>query len=143
VIPFRNHKVSNLFNSELVSAIGLLLGFQSDCNRTVIERQNMKQLSLSEVGNLPSSVKTPTYSLSQVKAGIVHFGAGNFHRAHQAVYCESLLNEGNMEWGITGVSLRPKPFMVLLPLAVLIVQNRIGSPLPYRVATICKGADIF
>lgn len=94
----------------------------------------MKQLNLTEVGNLPSSVKTPTYSLSQVKAGIVHFGVGNFHRAHQAVYCESLLNEGNMEWGITGVSLRSATMRDnLAPQDWLYTLTEIGETTSYQV----------
>ncbi|MBM2614725.1 mannitol dehydrogenase family protein [Actinoplanes sp. LDG1-06] len=34
---------------------------------------------------------------------ILHFGLGNFHRAHQAVYTEAV---GNGEWGIAGVAPR-------------------------------------
>jgi fructuronate reductase len=56
--------------------------------------------------NLNASVERPHYALSETSSAIVHFGAGNFHRAHQAVYCDTLLNKGASEWGITGVSLR-------------------------------------
>jgi len=42
----------------------------------------------------------------KISSGIVHFGIGNFHRAHQAIYCEDLLERGDSQWGITGVSLR-------------------------------------
>lgn len=39
--------------------------------------------------------------------GIVHLGAGAFHRAHQAVYTEAAANEtGSADWGICGVSQR-------------------------------------
>ena len=37
--------------------------------------------------------------------GIVHFGAGAFHRAHQADYIDRLLND-DPRWGIAAVSLR-------------------------------------
>lgn len=46
------------------------------------------------------------YDRNAVSVGIVHFGIGNFHRAHQAVYCDDLLRQGETQWGITGVSLR-------------------------------------
>ncbi len=46
----------------------------------------------------------PTYDRSKVTAGIVHFGVGGFHRAHQAVVIDDLLRDGNHdEWGICGV----------------------------------------
>ncbi len=49
-------------------------------------------------------VPTPTYDRSQVRTGIVHFGVGGFHRAHQAMYVDQLLREGQgLDWGICGV----------------------------------------
>lgn len=60
---------------------------------------------LSE-NNLPESAVLYKYDRDAVSAGIVHFGIGNFHRAHQAVYCDDLLNHGSTQWGIIGVSLR-------------------------------------
>ena len=38
--------------------------------------------------------------------GIVHFGIGAFHRAHQAWYTDAAMNAGDRDWGIIGVSLR-------------------------------------
>ena len=38
-----------------------------------------------------------------LKAGIVHFGVGNFHRAHQAVYLDDLFNAGrDHDWALVG-----------------------------------------
>ncbi|MFR9651113.1 MAG: mannitol dehydrogenase family protein [Rikenellaceae bacterium] len=43
------------------------------------------------------------YNRSAVKAGILHFGVGNFHRAHLQCYTNRLLSAGNSnEWGICG-----------------------------------------
>lgn len=56
--------------------------------------------------NLPKNASIFSYDRDAVSAGIVHFGIGNFHRAHQAVYCEDLLNRGSTQWGIVGISLR-------------------------------------
>ena len=40
--------------------------------------------------------------------GIVHFGVGGFHRAHQAMYHDRLMNEGKaLDWGICGVGVMP------------------------------------
>lgn len=50
----------------------------------------------------------PRYDRSQVAAGIVHIGVGGFHRAHQAMYADELMNQGaSPEWGICGVGVMP------------------------------------
>lgn len=55
---------------------------------------------------LPTNVARPDYDRSAQKAGIVHFGIGAFHRAHQAVYTDDAMSAGDHDWGIIGVSLR-------------------------------------
>ncbi len=55
---------------------------------------------------LPETIQTFSYDRQVVRSGIVHFGIGNFHRAHQAIYYEDLLDLGQTQWGITGISLR-------------------------------------
>jgi mannitol 2-dehydrogenase len=46
----------------------------------------------------------PAYDRDLVTPGVVHFGVGGFHRAHQAMYTDRLLNEGAaLDWGICGV----------------------------------------
>ncbi|ABG42151.1 Mannitol dehydrogenase rossman-like protein [Paraglaciecola sp. T6c] len=67
---------------------------------------NIERLSISSMLNVADTVQKPNYALGAVLPSIVHFGAGNFHRAHQAAYCDALLNQGETRWGITGVSLR-------------------------------------
>ena len=43
---------------------------------------------------LPSlKIPTPSYDRGQVTAGIVHFGVGAFHRSHEAMYLDRLMNE--------------------------------------------------
>jgi mannitol 2-dehydrogenase len=50
----------------------------------------------------------PTYDRSEISIGIVHFGVGGFHRAHQAMYVDRLLEMGlAKEWGICGVGVLP------------------------------------
>lgn len=61
------------------------------------------KLSKATLQNLPKNVGVPGYSQSGLKAGIIHFGIGNFHRAHQAVYLDELFNAGiDHEWGLVG-----------------------------------------
>jgi fructuronate reductase len=64
------------------------------------------RLADSTLHHLATSVKQPGYDRSQVRIGIVHLGIGAFHRAHQAVYTDSVLASGDNRWGILGVSLR-------------------------------------
>ena len=46
------------------------------------------------------------YQPGECGAGIVHFGVGAFHRAHQAFYTDAVLRKYQGDWRITGVSLR-------------------------------------
>ncbi|WP_018155198.1 mannitol dehydrogenase family protein [Demetria terragena] len=65
-------------------------------------------LSNKALGDLPGNVQQPAYDRSAVTAGIVHFGVGGFHRAHQAMYVDALMNEGEgLDWGIVGVGVLP------------------------------------
>ncbi len=46
---------------------------------------------------------TPNYDRAMLTPGIVHFGIGNFHRAHQAVYLDRLFSMGrDHDFGIVG-----------------------------------------
>ena len=38
---------------------------------------------------------------------ILHLGLGSFHRAHQAVYLQLLIDGGDRRWSISGANLRP------------------------------------
>ena len=50
----------------------------------------------------------PAYDRDLVTPGVVHFGVGGFHRAHQAMYHDRLLSEGTApDWGICGVGVMP------------------------------------
>ena len=38
----------------------------------------------------------------------MHFGVGNFHRAHMAVYLDRLFNAGrDLDWAIVGAGVTP------------------------------------
>ncbi|WP_298585714.1 mannitol dehydrogenase family protein [uncultured Kocuria sp.] len=54
------------------------------------------------------ALPTPGYDRSAVRVGIVHVGVGGFHRAHQAMYLDRLMNEGQaLDWGICGMGVLP------------------------------------
>ncbi|RKQ96882.1 mannitol 2-dehydrogenase [Kushneria sinocarnis] len=67
----------------------------------------MKSLNAATLAEL-EGVATPQYNRGDAEIGIVHFGVGGFHRAHQAMYLDALMNEGKaLEWGICGVGVLP------------------------------------
>ncbi|OZG69989.1 mannitol dehydrogenase [Hahella sp. CCB-MM4] len=69
----------------------------------------MTKLSAECLSGLDDSIIRPVYDRKAIRQGIVHIGVGGFHRAHQAIYTEQLLNRGkSLEWGICGVGLRPE-----------------------------------
>lgn len=57
---------------------------------------------------MKSSVISYGYDRSKVRAGILHIGVGNFHRAHEEFYTNRLLEYPDQHgWGICGVMLLP------------------------------------
>ncbi len=64
------------------------------------------RLSPVSMSQLPAAVGRPGYARDEQRCGIVHFGIGAFHRAHQALYTDEALAAGDRDWAITGVSLR-------------------------------------
>jgi mannitol 2-dehydrogenase len=66
------------------------------------------RLTDAALSSLPPSVAGPGYDRGKVRVGIVHVGVGGFHRSHEAMYIDRLLNEGDGDqWGICGVGLLP------------------------------------
>ena len=66
------------------------------------------RLSLDTLDHLPDEVARPAYARGGLSAGILHFGVGNFHRAHQAVYLDDLFNAGKgHDWALVGAGVLP------------------------------------
>ncbi|MUG05383.1 mannitol dehydrogenase family protein [Bombella sp. ESL0378] len=64
-------------------------------------------LTYEGLKTLPKNVAGPSYDVRKVTSGIVHFGVGNFFRAHLGYYVDRVLAlPGQEQWGITGVGLR-------------------------------------
>jgi mannitol 2-dehydrogenase len=55
-----------------------------------------------------AGVPVPSYDRTKVQTGVVHLGVGGFHRAHQALYLDRLLAEGDRQWGVCGVGVLPQ-----------------------------------
>ncbi|MGU3523529.1 mannitol dehydrogenase family protein [Enterobacteriaceae bacterium C23F] len=54
---------------------------------------------------LPDNVQQPQYDRQQLRSRIVHFGFGAFHRAHQALLTDRVLNAKGGDWGLCEISL--------------------------------------
>jgi mannitol 2-dehydrogenase len=68
----------------------------------------MTRLNLITSRGLRAEVATPRYGRTSLTPGIVHFGVGNFHRAHLAVYLDDLFNMGlDHDWAIVGAGVMP------------------------------------
>jgi mannitol 2-dehydrogenase len=67
-------------------------------------RVRPQPLSARTLGYWRGRVPVPAYDRDLVTPGVVHFGVGGFHRAHQAMYHDRVMNEGAaLDWGICGV----------------------------------------
>ena len=65
------------------------------------------ELSAATLTEISAFAAVPRYRQSDLKAGILHFGVGNFHRAHQAVYLDALFNLGlDHDWALVGAGVR-------------------------------------
>lgn len=67
----------------------------------------MLRLSNATLADL-KELAVPAYDRAALTAGIVHFGVGGFHRAHEAMYLDRLMNDGKaLDWAICGVGVMP------------------------------------
>lgn len=100
------------------------------------------RLSTAVLHALPPGTVCPTYDRRRVRPGIVHLGLGAFHRAHQALYTDTLLEGGDTRWGIVGVHLRERRMADVLAAQDYLysVTERDGHTMQTRVAGSLRGA---
>ncbi|MBB5753776.1 mannitol dehydrogenase family protein [Prosthecomicrobium pneumaticum] len=66
------------------------------------------RLSAAALDRIARTAAVPAYDRAAMRAGILHFGVGNFHRAHQAVYLDDLFATGrDLDFGIVGTGVMP------------------------------------
>ena len=64
------------------------------------------QLNAENLDRLDPKIQVPKYDRQKVGQSIMHVGVGGFHRAHQALYTDDLLRQGeDSTWGYCGVGL--------------------------------------
>jgi mannitol 2-dehydrogenase len=68
----------------------------------------MTRLSAATLPEIAARAAVPRYDRGSLSAGVLHFGVGNFHRAHQALYLDGLFNLGrDLDWAIVGAGVMP------------------------------------
>ena len=87
----------------------------------------MPKLSVSSLPEISQTASVPGYARSALSGGIVHFGVGNFHRAHQAVYLDSLFNLGlDHDFALIGAGVRANvvaPGLIATPMSTRAQQT--------------------
>jgi fructuronate reductase len=63
-------------------------------------------LGSATLDRLAPAIARFDYDREAQRVGIVHFGLGAFHRAHQAWYTDLAMSGGERGWAIAGISLR-------------------------------------
>lgn len=67
----------------------------------------MKTFSPAFLPMVPGHVRVPSYLDAEQTIGIAHIGVGNFHRSHQAMYVDRLLDaHPDAPWAICGIGVR-------------------------------------
>jgi mannitol-1-phosphate/altronate dehydrogenase len=74
-------------------------------DRIRVAQKNLEALGAVRVGS--GRLGIPRYDRGALKRRVVHLGLGHFHRAHQAVYIDELLNRGGTDSGIFEINLVP------------------------------------
>ena len=68
----------------------------------------MTALGDTTLAELGERLAVPAYDRSALRVGIVHLGVGGFHRAHEAMYLDRLMSDGQaLDWAICGVGVLP------------------------------------
>ena len=68
----------------------------------------MPSLRTNTLAACAAQLPTPRYDRGRLSTGVVHFGVGGFHRAHEAMYHDRLMNQGEaLDWAICGVGVMP------------------------------------
>ena len=105
----------------------------------------MQPLGTAKLSSLAGSLPVPSYDRTRVRTGIVHLGVGAFHRSHQAMYVDRLLELGQArDWGICGVGVLPSDRRMAEAMAAqdclytLVVRHADGTYEPRVVGSIVE-----
>ena len=73
-----------------------------------LDQATLAQLTQLTHSTNPGTAQLPLphYKRDELRVGVVHLGLGAFHRAHQAMVFDALLQRGDPRWGVLGVAMR-------------------------------------
>lgn len=104
-----------------------------------------RALSQATLGDLDHGVPVPGYDRSSLRVGVVHLGVGGFHRAHQAMYLDALMNQGTAtEWALCGVGVLPHDRRIIETLQAqdglytLVVKHPDGRREPRVIGSVAR-----
>jgi mannitol 2-dehydrogenase len=102
-------------------------------------------LCAATIDKLAGRIAVPGYDRTGLHVGIVHFGAGAFHRSHQAMYLDRLMPQGEArDWAICAVDVletdRPKraAFRSQDGLYTLMVKQPDGTIAPKVIGSLAE-----
>jgi fructuronate reductase len=91
------------------------------------------RLTSRTLPGIKAGVTVPAYDRAKTQVGVVHIGPGAFHRGHQALYLDTLL-ERDPHWAICGAELRPPGSgAALVPQDCLYVVAELDTKTRFRV----------
>ena len=109
------------------------------------DRMPVSVLNDATLRSIRGTVAVPSYDRRRVRTGMVHIGVGGFHRAHQAMYADRLMNAGlALDWGICGVGVLPSDWRMRDALTAqdglytLVVKHPDGSLEPRVIGSIVE-----
>ena len=82
---------------------------QSFVARPAGRARKIERLGITTTGRGDQRVKWPSFDPRNLGRGILHFGCGAFHRAHQNIFTQraiELERDAKSDWGVVGVSFR-------------------------------------
>ena len=65
------------------------------------------RLSSATIAGVPPAIRRPAYNRDDLRIGMAHLGVGAFHRCHQAVFTDDMLEACMAPWGVVGINIRP------------------------------------
>ena len=65
------------------------------------------RLSSATILRLAPAIRRPRYRREDLQIGMAHLGVGAFHRCHQAVFTDDMLETRMARWGVVGINVRP------------------------------------
>lgn len=93
----------------------------------------VSRLTDTSLAGLPAAIRRPAYDRAAAGIGIVHIGPGAFHRAHQASYIDSVLEQGG-DWALSVISLNSRDIAdALTPQQGLYTLATLDEKAEYRV----------